>query len=66
VRLLFPQFLPQDILNAFVKLLGFLNPIFECKIPLIERFPLGSQLAFAGRGAFNAVHLRFLCPYCLR
>ena len=25
-----------------------------------------SQLAFAGRGAFNAVHLRFLCPYCLR
>ena len=37
--LLFPLFLPQDTVNALSDFLRF----FQCKIPLIERFPLGGQ-----------------------
>ena len=44
VGLLFPLFLPQDTVNALSDFLGFFHFLFQCKIPLIERFPLGGQL----------------------
>lgn len=42
--LLFPLFLPQDTINALSDFLGFFYFLFQCKIPLIKRFPLGGQL----------------------
>ena len=44
VGLLFPLFLPQDIVNTLSDFLGFFHFLFQCKIPLVERFPLGGQL----------------------
>ena len=44
VGLLFPLFLPQDTVNALSDFLGFFYFLFQCKIPLIKRFPLGGQL----------------------
>lgn len=43
VGLLFPLFLPQDTVNALSDFLRFFHFLFQCKIPLIERFPLGGQ-----------------------
>ena len=51
--LLLPLFLPQDVVNAPADLLGFFHFPFQCKIPPVERFPLGGQL-----GIF-----RFPCLY---
>ena len=42
--LLLPLFLPQDTVNAFSDFLRFFHFLFQCKIPLIERFPLDGQL----------------------
>ena len=41
---LFPLFLPQDTVNALSDFLCFFHFLFECKIPPVERFPLGGQL----------------------
>jgi hypothetical protein len=43
VGLLFPLFLPQDTVNALSDFLRFFHFLFQCKIPLIERFPPGGQ-----------------------
>ena len=60
---LFPLFLPQDTVNALAELFGFFYLVFECKIPLIERFSFGGQLSilrfpclclYAGSFWFNA------------
>ena len=40
----FSLFLPQDTINALSDFLGFFHFLFQCKIPLIKRFPLGGQL----------------------
>ena len=45
VGLLFPLFLPQDTVNTLSDFLCFFHFLFQCKIPLIKRFPLGGQLA---------------------
>ncbi len=42
--LLFPLFLPQDTVNTLSDFLRFFHFLFQCKIPLIECFPLGGQL----------------------
>ena len=44
VGLLFSLFLPQDTVNALSDFLCFFHFLFQCKIPLIEFFPLGGQL----------------------
>ena len=51
--LLLPLFLLQDVVNAPADLLGLFHFPFQCKIPPVERFPLGGQL-----GIF-----RFPCLY---
>ena len=38
------MFLPQDTVNALSDFLRFFHFLFQCKIPLIKRFPLGGQL----------------------
>ena len=40
----FPLFLLQDTVNALSDFPGFFHFLFQYKIPLIERFPLGGQL----------------------
>ena len=42
--LLLPLFLTQDTVNALSDFLGFFHFLFQRKIPLVERFPLGGQL----------------------
>jgi len=43
VLCVFPLLLPQDTVNAFSYLLSFFHFLFQRKIPLVERFPLGGM-----------------------
>ena len=78
VGLLFPLFLPQDTVNAFSDYLRFFYFLFQYKIPLIERFPLGGQLGvfffpclcrdcgLAVHHAFEIIFRRYLMEGLLR